>query len=79
MPTIASSSRWQVPENPLSFRLGKTEQRPANLIRRSTSHHLIENFFCKLKQFRGLATRYDKTARNFLAALHLAAATIWLI
>ena len=40
--------------------------------------HLIENFFCKLKQYRGIATRYDKTARNFLAALHLAAATIWL-
>src|SRR5215472_11503755 len=43
------------------------------------ARHLIENFFCKLKQFRGIATRYDKTARNFLAALHLAAATIWLI
>jgi transposase len=40
--------------------------------------HLIENFFCKLKQFRAIATRYDKTARNFLAAVHLAAATIWL-
>jgi transposase len=40
--------------------------------------HLIENFFCKLKQFRAIATRYDKTARNFLAALHLTAATIWL-
>ena len=43
------------------------------------TRHLIENFFCKLKQFRGIATRYDKTARNFLAALYLAAATIWLI
>ena len=32
----------------------------------------------RLKQYRGIATRYDKTARNFLAALHLAAATIWL-
>ena len=42
------------------------------------TRHLIENFFCKLKQYRGIATRYDKTARNFLAALHLAAATIWL-
>ena len=42
------------------------------------TRHLIENFFCKLKQFRAIATRYDKTARNFLAALHLAAATIWL-
>jgi len=42
------------------------------------TRHLIENFFCKLKQFCAIATRYDKTARNFLAALHLAAATIWL-
>ena len=40
--------------------------------------HLIENFFCKLKQFRAIATRYDKTARNFLAAIHLVAAVIWL-
>jgi len=40
--------------------------------------HLIENFFCQLKQFRALATRYDKTARNFLAAVYLAAATVWL-
>ncbi len=42
------------------------------------ARHLIENFFCKLKQFRAIATRYDKTARNFLAAIHLAAASIWL-
>lgn len=42
------------------------------------ARHLIENFFCKLKQFRAIATRYDKTARNFLAAIHLAAAVIWL-
>jgi transposase len=38
--------------------------------------HLSENFFCKLKQFRAIATCYDKTARNFLAAIHLAAAEI---
>jgi transposase len=42
------------------------------------ARHLIENFFAKLKQFRAIATRYDKTARNFLAAVHLAAAAIWL-
>lgn len=42
------------------------------------ARHLIENFFCKLKQFRAIATRYDKTARNFLAGIHLAAAVIWL-
>src|SRR5260370_502011 len=42
------------------------------------ARHFIENFFCKLKQYRAIATRYDKTARNFLAAIHLAAAIIWL-
>jgi transposase len=45
---------------------------------RYKARHLIENFFCDLKQFRAIATRYDKTARNFLAAVHLVAATIWL-
>ena len=42
------------------------------------TRHLIENFFAKPKQFRAIPTGYDKTARNFLAAIHLAAATIWL-
>ena len=42
------------------------------------ARHLIENFFAKLKQFRAIATRYDKTARNFLAAIHFVAALIWL-
>lgn len=42
------------------------------------ARHLIENFFAKLKQFRAMATRYDKRAVHFLAAIHLAAATIWL-
>lgn len=42
------------------------------------ARHLIENFFAKLKQFRAIATRYDKTARNFLAAIHLAATIVWL-
>jgi transposase len=42
------------------------------------ARHLIENFFCNLKRFRAIATRYDKTARNFLAAIHLVAAFIWM-
>ena len=42
------------------------------------ARHLIENFFCQLKQFRAIATRYDKTARNFLGAVHLAATVILL-
>ena len=40
--------------------------------------HLIENFFAKLKQFRAIATRYDKRAINFLAGIYLAAIVIWL-
>jgi transposase len=41
--------------------------------------HLIENFFQKLMQYRAIATRYDKTARNFLAAVYCAASAIWFI
>lgn len=42
------------------------------------ARHLIENFFARIKQFRAIATRYDKTARNFLAAVHLVASIVWL-
>jgi transposase len=34
--------------------------------------HLVENFFCKIKQFRRIATRYDKTDTSFAAIIHLA-------
>ena len=39
---------------------------------------LIENFFAKIKQFRAIATRYEKTAPNFLAAVQLVASVVWL-
>ena len=39
------------------------------------ARHLIENFFAKIKQFRAIATRYEKTVRNFLAAVHLSPAS----
>lgn len=42
------------------------------------ARHLIENFFAKLKQYRAIATRYDKRAVNFLGAIYLAASVIWL-
>ncbi len=42
------------------------------------ARHLIENFFAKLKQYRAIATRYDKTSRNFLGAIYIAASVIWL-
>ena len=40
--------------------------------------HLIENCFSRLKAFRAIATRYEKTGRNFLASIYLAAAIMWL-
>ena len=33
--------------------------------------HLVENFFCKIKEFRRIATRYDKTDTSFAAMIHL--------
>ena len=38
--------------------------------------HLIENFFCKLKEFKRIAMRSDKTDQSFAAMIHLAAAVI---
>lgn len=35
--------------------------------------HLVENFFQKIKEFRRIATRYDKTDTSFRAAIHLVA------
>lgn len=40
--------------------------------------HLIECCFSKLKQFRRVATRFEKTARNYLAVVTLAATILWL-
>lgn len=40
--------------------------------------HLVENFFCKLKRFRRVATRYEKTARNYLGFVLFASLQVWL-
>ena len=40
--------------------------------------YLVEVFFHTLKRFRAIGTPYEKTARNFLALVHLACARIWL-
>jgi len=39
--------------------------------------NLVERFFNKLKHFRRIATRFDKLARNFLAAVTLASIRLW--
>jgi transposase len=41
--------------------------------------HKIENAFCRLKDFRRIATRYDRLARNFLASVCIVAAIVWWI
>ena len=54
------------------------------LVERVIDHNLyrdrnkVERFFSRLKQFRRLATRYDKTASSFLGMLHFVSALLWL-
>ena len=40
--------------------------------------HLVECCISKLKQFRRVATRFEKTARNYLAVVTIAAIVLWL-
>jgi transposase len=40
--------------------------------------NLVERFFNKLKHFRAVATRYDKTPENYLASVKLASVRIWM-
>jgi putative transposase len=40
--------------------------------------HLVECCIGKLKQFRRVATRYEKTARNYLAVVTIAATVLWI-
>jgi len=46
---------------------------------RYKARNLVERFFNRLKQFRRIATRYDKLANRFSAFLDLACAYIWLL
>jgi transposase len=56
-----ASRKRPIPYDPIAYRL----------------RNLIERMFGRLKDFRRVATRYDKLARNFLATLALAAIVIW--
>jgi transposase len=58
----ANSRKIVIPHDRLAYRL----------------RNRIERFFNKLKHFRHIATRYDRRAVHFLAALHLASAMIWM-
>ena len=39
----------------------------------------VERLFCRLKHYRRVATRYEKTAASYRAMLHLASAMVWLL
>lgn len=58
---------------------GRTRKRVIHYDKqRYAGRHLIENAFCRLKDFRRVATRYDKLAANFLSAVALATAiALW--
>jgi transposase len=42
------------------------------------AHHAIENLFAKLKQYRSIEIRYDKTMRNYSAMVAIACVLTWL-
>ncbi len=56
-------------------RENRLEQRPYDKDLYKERNHL-ERFINRIKQFRSVATRYEKTARNFLAFIHLASIMI---
>lgn len=67
--------------------LGALPVIPARVTRRvprplETEHYktrnLVERFFCRVKQFRRIATRYDKLSQRFASFLAIAAAYVWL-
>lgn len=59
-------------------RRGRLGGRPPAFDREAyKQRNTVERCINRLKQWRGLATRYDKTATSYLAGLHIAAIFIW--
>ena len=62
-----------IPPNP-------TRKHPRSYDRNAyKARNLIERMFCRLKDFRRIATRYDKRADTFLSAVFIAATIVWWI
>jgi transposase len=76
--TVARRARDAVRNDPYAARI--VDLWTANAVGAGicAQRHLIECCFCKLKQFRRVATRFEKTARNYLAVVTLAATIPWL-
>ena len=58
-------------------RKNRIQQRPYDEVIYK-ERNLVERFFQKIKNFRRIATRYERLARNYLSMLQLASITIWL-
>ena len=61
--------------------IGSKPERPRKLPKSRALYgkrYLVECFFHNLKRFRAIATRFEKTARNFLALTQVACAWLWL-
>jgi transposase len=65
-------ARAVIPNNP-----SRAKKHPLDEDLYAERHH-VECCISKLKQFRRVATRFEKTARNYLAVVTLAAIVIWL-
>jgi transposase len=60
-------------------RRGSTGGRPPTFDRQAyKSRNVVERCFNRLKQFRAIATRFDKLATRYRAGLHLASLILWL-
>jgi putative transposase len=56
----------------------KNRKQPYRFNRKTyVKRHKIENAFCRLKDFRRIATRYDRLERNFAASIFLVATVVW--
>ena len=72
--SLRTVRRWITDETIPSIKLGGTR-----LVGEALRHYVIERTFCRLKDSRRIATRYDKLARNFLAGLYLVIAICYWI
>ena len=75
-PLAAPAFGWRDIEAVIPMREGTTGH-PAHDAEKYKWRHLVENFFCALKAFRRIATRYEKTDTCFAAMINLVAAVLW--
>ncbi len=81
MEGASNEFRQAVRDNGMKPVIGFNAKRPRKLPKSRALYakrYLVECFFHRLKRFRAIATRFEKTAQNFLALTHLARAALWL-